>query len=741
MKAVVFARDNKKFTNVFSSVNGYKLQISGRPLFYYYLAPIIPLKPESITVLINDKTRYIKNLFPEEKFGDIPVFFYCDDPALKDLFCTEDDYLVLQADNVFTADAFSRLSEIESISALCEFSEDYSDENFVNVDFDGSILKYKDFSVKKETFGNLFSGVLYFSKKTLGCFNNNFTVNSVYELFDYLLLQNVKVFSVNNDLYSIKVTDSNSLLRFSSDVLNNVFCQSEKNTDGVDFESNVKTGDYLVIPPVYIGKNVQIEKGSVIGPFVSVGNDCLISNGTKIKESILQNNVYVSSFCNIDKTVICDGVSVKRGATTQKRAVLGENSVIGEYAKICENVFIRENTEVGNNRIIAEFCDVFNSEKEITERVDFNEMLLPHKISKLGSAIGTVFKGSRVGIATDKEINSVALKYGLLSGLISTGVKTFDFGNAFHSQIFYFGKFCELDLLVYITGGFFGNSVNIYDGNGVELSITHKKVISEYVNNGCFEYVDNGRIKDVTVIKKLDSVYCNEVVRIFDGINTNMRVSGFSDNIKINACVKECFNRMGITGESDDLFFKINETGTRLSGAEKNRSYSHEVLCSIVSYDKFKLGEVNLDCESRSVVSSFENSVELEETLLNNVNELWQKDAVFLLFRVLYVMCVTKKSLYELKSELPEYYIVKKVIRLNGTDNNLTDNLLKKGFIKNKNGGMMLKEGAGRVNVSLGSDGKSLRFIAEAVSSEIAEEMYIKVENMIKSISIDNNSK
>lgn len=55
------------------------------------------------------------------------------------------------------------------------------------------------------------------------------------------------------------------------------------------------------IPPCYIEEDVILEN-SIVGPFVSIGKDCIISHSI-ITNSIIQNNVKLSNV-NIDNSMI-----------------------------------------------------------------------------------------------------------------------------------------------------------------------------------------------------------------------------------------------------------------------------------------------------------------------------------------------------------------------------------------------------------------------------------------------------
>ena len=144
-----------------------------------------------------------------------------------------------------------------------------------------------------------------------------------------------------------------------------------------------------------------------------------------------------------------------------------EKSILKEWMK--QDIL---NKTIENRLIVNENVKYSKSESKVTLvndviYGDFGVELTPEKTARLGAALGTLSGGVRVGVGVDGELNSIALKYGLLSGLISVGAKTFDFGNSFYSQMFYYSIFCDVDIAVFINGG----------ENGVSLSFCEKHKI------------------------------------------------------------------------------------------------------------------------------------------------------------------------------------------------------------------------------------------------------------------------
>ncbi|WPP49418.1 sugar phosphate nucleotidyltransferase [Catalinimonas niigatensis] len=81
-----------------------------------------------------------------------------------------------------------------------------------------------------------------------------------------------------------------------------------------------------IIPPVYIGKNVKITN-SVIGPYVSIGDDTKIKN-SRIRNSIVQTNTVVDN-ANLENSMLGNYVTLKLSSS---------DFSIGDYNSVVENM-------------------------------------------------------------------------------------------------------------------------------------------------------------------------------------------------------------------------------------------------------------------------------------------------------------------------------------------------------------------------------------------------------------------
>lgn len=100
----------------------------------------------------------------------------------------------------------------------------------------------------------------------------------------------------------------------------------------VDFEKepiygrfNAKiSGKAIVRGPVYLGRDVRIEAGAVIGPNAVIGNRSYIGKKCRIENSILWDDVAVENGVEILDSIITDDCSVERSSPYENMIFTGE---------------------------------------------------------------------------------------------------------------------------------------------------------------------------------------------------------------------------------------------------------------------------------------------------------------------------------------------------------------------------------------------------------------------------------
>ena len=770
MKVVVLAdNQGESLQPLTSALSFLRLELLGEPLLFYILDSLLGLPVSEIIIIANYNISEIQLLFPENEYKGMNVSLVCVDTAVvtaesvKNVANEDDDtLLVINADSYFEfnlSEAYSRhIINKNDVTIICKNVDDPRDYAVINETEEGKISEI----VEKPDWSGVFSdlvdcGVYFIEHSVWELEKENKSDRNLRSVFLDAINSNLKVCSFKSTEYWCNINDTNAFKKVQFDLL------SGKATKKIPFvasdiftKTSVPSGNFVIVPPVFFGDNVQVESGAVIGPFAVIGEGSLIAKGSKISDSILSKSVYVSSKCSVTGAILGESVSVKKGALILEGAVIGKECLIGEESVIGEGVSVWHNKTIENGVFINENVKYSKPEAKVALvndviYGDFGVELTPEKTARLGAALGTLLGGLRVGVGVDGELNSIALKYALLSGLISVGAKTFDFGNCFYSQMFYYSAFCDVDIAVFISGGENGVSLSFCEKGGMALSRENIHKLEEILTSGEFNRTTGADCHNVSVVESLCKMYENEIVRQFEDIRMGFKGVLFcSGNPLVDICVKSILKRISLNEENEDFIVKINNTGTRLTVVEKNQNFSHEKILAVVAFYEMKKGnDVVLLWDAPQIITTLASELGRKALRLSdysnsdfnkiksvNIDKLWSADGVFLLFRLVKILFEENKSLKELVEEIPEFYVAKKVMTIESLPSLVSKELLKKDFKTDSGGGVTRKTKKGVVRVRNDNNGKSLKIITEAVTTELAEELCGEIEKLI-SIDID----
>ncbi len=739
MKAVILADGEGKNLKPLTCTEAEStLPVFGKPLIFYLLDKLLSTDIIDVILILNYKSTDIISLFPNNSYDKLNIQFVIEENdygsagSVKNALPEPDDTVLLINGNI------------------------YFEENIRNI-YDFHKSKNNDFTLFISSDTNETGEICLLEP----CVIEKIPYNEYFEIND--LIREVSNCNINLDYfhserYSIKIKEISDYKKLLFDILDRkTEFTIPFSADGVYSFKDVPSGDYMIIPPVFFGENIQIENGAVIGPYTVISDGCLISKGSKVGYSVLLKNIYISSGCSVNGSLICEGASVKHGASIFENTVIGADSVIGEEAVINPNILVWPKKTVGNGENVSDnikYSPVLYNSFNISSVIsgDFGIELTPEKTAKLGAALGTLFENIRIGIGIDGENNSLALKCGMLGGLISTGAKSFDFGKCFNSQLFYYSSFCDIDITVFINGGNEGAVIYLYEKGGIPFSTDLLRKLETIMKHNEFNRCSGCDCRSVSVMSSMEQMYINEVIRQFESDKCNFELSVISSEKQIVDCACECLNKIGSNTDGEDYIFKINNLCTRLNVIEKNISFNHEKILAVVSYNEMLKGyDIALPWDAPQIITSLADSTgrkvyryseENSSKYYLNIHtekQLWSRDALFLMFKILSLMVEKNCSISELIDELPDFYIVKKVIETDKPFSNISKKLIDNGFCEDENNENILLKNNSNVKIKKGDNGKSLRIIAEAVSVEAAEEICAEINKMLNDETIDNN--
>jgi NDP-sugar pyrophosphorylase family protein len=91
------------------------------------------------------------------------------------------------------------------------------------------------------------------------------------------------------------------------------------------------------VPPVFIGKRVQIAPGASVGPYVVLGDGCSIGAGANIRDSVLWEDVTVENGAAIDGSIIASGAHIGADSVVNSGSVIGHGGIVRSGSEVAEN--------------------------------------------------------------------------------------------------------------------------------------------------------------------------------------------------------------------------------------------------------------------------------------------------------------------------------------------------------------------------------------------------------------------
>ncbi|MBU3828858.1 MAG: bifunctional UDP-N-acetylglucosamine diphosphorylase/glucosamine-1-phosphate N-acetyltransferase GlmU [Candidatus Lactobacillus pullistercoris] len=113
--------------------------------------------------------------------------------------------------------------------------------------------------------------------------------------------------------------------------------------DGVSF---IDPDTAYIDSDVKIGNDTVIEGNVVIKGHTEIGSDCYITNGSRIIDSKIGNNVTITS-STIEESEMADNSDIGPNSHLRPKAMIGKGSHIGNFVEI-KKAEIGENTKVGH---------------------------------------------------------------------------------------------------------------------------------------------------------------------------------------------------------------------------------------------------------------------------------------------------------------------------------------------------------------------------------------------------------
>ena len=576
------------------------------------------------------------------------------------------------------------------------------------------------------------------------------------DIFPLMMQNSVEIGCVCADGYWCDIGNIEAYLQCQRDIFDGkvrieIPCVSK----GIFSPENVKKGDYSIIEPVYIGRDAEISKGCVIGPYAVIDDGAFIDSNSRVRHSVVLENACVASNVSLTGALVCQGASLKNGVSMFEGSVVGAGSVIGENASVSPNCLvwpgkvISESATVNTNVKYGSIKGEMLSDGCVCE--NSAAYLSPETCLKLGEAVGSTRRKIKAGIGFDGLKASEALSLAVKSGLLSTGACVWDFERCFEAQMNFFTACCGLDCGIFIRSGE-NRSLKICSEGGLPLTGFFEREIEAKMSRSEFRYAKDDEIGECMQMGAVKMIYRQELLNTAPNGLGDVRAQIRSVNGAVEDTAREAASILNLDTSGGPVF-NISESGCNVSAQLKVSVIDGDTLLVICCVDEMKKGNdiavaydapLILDsiadaynCKVLRYLSAPANYADSDARKLS-ANQCFVRDGLFTAFKVLSIIKNRNKTLEELVKELPDRYYIRKTVESNVSPTRLAAMFPDDGIkISNKKEGIRLVRENGSLLIVPASGGSKFRVFAESVSAETAQELFDGFEDLRSNLTDD----
>ena len=530
----------------------------------------------------------------------------------------------------------------------------------------------------------------------------------------------------------------------------------------------------------------ETNKSKTYQTYAKIGDNCDVSG------SIIHDGVKIGDNAKIINSIICHNVEIGDNVIINEGCVIGQdcriekNAVISGGVKIWNGKIIKQGEKIMSNVIFSGTkYHLFDNDDGITGI--FNDTLTPEYCVKIGTAAGIASADKkipgRVGVMYSHDNNiSRLIKDSLLCGIVASGAKSYDFGEGFASLAAFAAGHFKLDVMLFADRSPIGTDIiKIYDSNTLSPSRPfERKFESALLRDDCKPPLAD-EISETEIFEGLKFLYFSEILKNSENLRGFKAAVKSQDPVDIYKSgtaahiLKKALTELSadVYSVGDDvpngaIIFEIGGDGFDLyayNNIENKIDFWH-IIAALVK-DAAQNGETEItlpylaphalqtiaEKEGSDVLRYIscpfdENSGDLKAKS-KIMSQLYLKDACFAAVRLCSVLHKSGKTLSEHINSLPKFISKNaevdadsdkktKIMRsLNEKIKRLAKNQDKTDYRSKE--GMKLDFADGSVNV-VPKRGSGFRLIAEALSTEAADEMLHAADDVIKSIIYNLNS-
>lgn len=741
-------------------------KLCGKPVVHFILDLLAQHGCTEAVFTLRYKAEQIEQLFEECEYKGIKLSFSREDEPLGTAGCVRkaakgftDDFVVISGDALCDFDlgaalAFHKKSKAEA-TIITKQVNDPREYGLV-ISQDGRI---NGFSEKPSFLGcvsdHANTGVYILNPSVLELIPDGKMWDFARDVFPRMLKEELMLMAYPEQGYWCDIGDLTTYSTSQLDILNGlVRCTiaGRKLADGVYSQSKIPDST-VIIPPCYIGSNVEIGENCVIEATV-IGNNTSIGQNSRVYNSIILDGSFLGSDVKLNGTIICENAKLKQGAIAQEGSVVGQNSVVGENSSLAVDVKVYQGKVIESGQDVHK--DVIQGTKTRTELHEngitgtTNIEITPEFAARLGCALSTVCGGALM-IAADKCASAVCLKNAVLSGFVSTGRNAYDLGCATVPIMIETGKFVENDIIVHVSGGM-RTTFTIRDKHGLTLTRLQERALEGAINRSEYRSASWGSFGKTRRIKYAGEIYA-EHLKKHAGFKSRYPVFLNCNNKELAKLIAPVFGEIGEAPDGmgrERLVVTLNRDGSRaefrISG-EKDELITHDKLILLAAVNLLSQGkDIALPADfaaaadalagsfGRRVHRFFSCSNDKSDTLARELaaQQQFLFDGAVLALNVLGWVSKNGITLTEACQALPAFNRESRVVSIKCPPQRILSRLC-----DNNTGigeGIYFGQGSHHVLLRSNKKGNALFVYAESARQETAQALCDDVEKLVKQL-------
>lgn len=664
---------------------------------------------------------------------------------------------------------------------------------------DGRITRF----LEKPNWGEVFSdtvntGIYILEPEVLDLFNKNQVFDFSKDLFPLMLKHKLPIYGYVTEDYWCDIGDLRAYHHAHIDIFEGkvkVDIPGYKNGNNVWIGEDSRIDLECVINgPIVIGKNVKIKKGVIVDSFSIIGDNCVLNENCSIKRSIIWRNCSIGKRVQLRGSIVCDKVYLKEKSSVFEHSVIGSSTVIMDGAIIKPNVKIWPNktvdsaVEVNSNLIWGtRFTKSLFGTRGVLGKVNID--ITPEFASKLSAAFGATFsRGAKIGVSYDGTNPSFMIHLAVISGLLSSGVKVYNFNRLLLPMMRLAVKFYGLNGGIHVATPDVKEGqaiVEFLENNGSNISKNLERKIENVFSREDFIRCEADDINCVNSISNFSSFYIRNIVNRIKStkpINIKLVINLESDLIQsvLNVILKELGCKVEYINVKGSLSKRYGEPWDELSyfsnyvkyvgvdlGAwidntsekiilvdEFGRIIKEDMYLAVIGLILFKkyrgctfVVPFSVSDVMEKIAKQYNGKIVRTKTSIQEImkelnssseTEVMEEqfafyfDALESLIKIIDFMNMNRLKLSQIVDMIPDFYVTKKVVECPWE---IKGRVMRELIEDRNNGRVELFEGVkvyedgGWVLVLPDSDKPVCKVIGEGMNEEFAEEltdMYVK---------------